>query len=260
MSEAFFDTLSVFSIFIGTVLFIFVSFEVGYQVAKYIRSKDEKKTDTTQGPMVGGVLAMLAFVLAFTFSMTASRFDERKQNILLEVNEINTAYLRADLLAEPHKSEMKQLLREYVAVRLNAVEDKQIEIVISKSLEIHKRLWSLVTGAVKQNSTSLNPLLVQSVNNIINLHENRVNAAIRNRIPDSIWLTLILITAFSMVTIGSQTGLIKTRRLIQVIPAVFAFSALITLIVDLDRPAQLGQIQINHEAMIDLQLRMNQTP
>lgn len=257
MSVEWFDTLSIRYVFIGTAVLIFFSFEVGYQIGKYIRSHDERKADTSQGPMVGGVLILLAFVLAFTFSMAASRFDSRKQNVLEEVNAINTAYLRADLIAQPHSYQMKRLLREYVDIRLQAIEENKIEMGITKSIELQKLLWTLITEIEKQNSTASTPLLIQSVINIINLHEQRVTAGFHDRIPGSIWLTLMFITAFTMVTIGSQTGLIKTRRLTQVIPTVLAFSALIALVVDLDRPADLGQIKISQEAMVELQKRMN---
>lgn len=258
MSVESFDTLSVLTIFICTAVFIFVSFEFGYQIGKYIRTHGEIKADTSQGPMVGGVLAMLAFVLAFTFSMAASRLDTRKQGVLEEVNAINSAYLLAELLAQPHRAEMKRLLSEYVNTRLLAIEQNDLEMAIAKSLELHKLLWAQVTVIEKQIPTVSTILFIQSINKIINVHEKRVNAAVRDRIPDSIWLTLMLITAFTMVTTGSQTGLIKTRRLIQVIPTVLAFSALITLVVDLDRPSELGQIKVSQEAMIDLQKKMNQ--
>jgi len=252
------DNLSVFSIFIGTFVFILVVFEIGYQIGKHFRSYGENKNDTTQGPMVGGVMTMLVFVLAFIFSMSASRFDDRKMNLLYEVNAITSAYLRADVLAQPRRTEIKRLLREYVNIRLQAIEENNIEMGITKSIELQQRLWSLVTEVEQQNLNALNPMLIRSVNNMITLHERRVDAAIRDRIPGNIWFTLFAIMAFSMLTIGTQTGLIKTRRLIQVVPAVLALTALITLVVDLDRPSQLGQIKIDQGAMIDLQKRMNQ--
>ena len=117
MSKELFDSLSIFSIFIGTAVFILISFEVGYQISKYAQSHYKGKIGTSQGPMVGGILAMLAFVLAFTFSMAASRFDDRKVTVLNEANAINSAYLRADLIAQPHRTEVKRLLREYVDIR-----------------------------------------------------------------------------------------------------------------------------------------------
>ena len=252
-----FDNISIYFLYVGIFAFLFIFFETGYQFGKYIREHAGKKTDSSQGPMVGGVLVMLAFVLAFTFNIAASRFDARKQSIIEEVNTINTAYLQGDLVAEPYGSEIKRLLRQYVDVRLKAVEENMLETAIYESIELHKLLWVQVTLLVKQNPTSISSSLAQSINKIINLYEKRVNSALRDRIPGSIWLTLILITAFTMLTTGSQTGLIRTRRLVQVIPTVLAFATLVTLVVDLDRPAQLGQIKISHEAMVELQKKMD---
>lgn len=82
MSKELFESLSIFSIFIGTAVFIMVSYEVGYQNSKYTQSHREGKVDTSQAPIVGGILALLAFVLAFTFNMTSSRFDDRKKTVL----------------------------------------------------------------------------------------------------------------------------------------------------------------------------------
>ena len=255
MSNEWFDSLSMFSIFIGTVVFTLVSFEVGYQISKYTQSHSKGKVKTSQGPLVAGLLAMLAFVLTFTFSMASSRFDDRKESVLNEANAINTAYMRADLISEPHRTEMKRLLREYVDIRLYGI--KKWEVAITKSLELHELLWIQATLAAEKNPKNLNLLLIQSINEVINIHHKRLTVAVHNRIPVNIWLTLYAITAFAMVTVGSQVGLARTRRLDQVIPMVLAFSALIMLVADLDRPVQLGKTEVSQEAMIDLKKKMS---
>ncbi|MFW2373156.1 MAG: hypothetical protein ACN4GM_08545 [Gammaproteobacteria bacterium] len=247
------DSLSIIFVYVGTIVFILIAFEIGYQSGKYARSYYQTKDDTTHGGIMGGVLAMMAFVLALTFSMTASRFEHRKQTLLDEVNAIYTAYLRADLLAQPQQTEVKRLLREYVDMRLAGIEKAKRDKAINRSLELQQLLWNQVVSAAKENPSKLSILPVQSINDIIDIHEKRIAAVLHERIPRNIWLTLYAITAFSMVTMGSQGGLAKTRRLIQVIPAVLAFSALITLIVDLDRPAELGLIKVSQQAMFDLQ-------
>lgn len=38
MSKELFDSLSIFSIFIGTIVFILIPFEVGYQISKYAQA------------------------------------------------------------------------------------------------------------------------------------------------------------------------------------------------------------------------------
>jgi len=252
-----FDSLSVPFIYIGTAAFILLFFEIGHQIGRYTLSHFHNAVDKSLGPMVGSVLATLAFVLAFSFSMAASRFDLRKQNVLVETNVINTAYMRADLLDPPHKTEVQRILREYIDIRLQGIESGNREIAMASSLELHRLLWSEATTMVRENPTLLNARLAESIIDIINTHEKRLTAATRNRIPGSIWLTLYVIAALAMITMGSQTGLAKTRRLFQVIPLVLVFSALMTLVADLDRPAELGLIKVSQEAVMGLQERMD---
>ncbi len=252
-----FYSFSTLHIFLATIVFIYLTYEIGYQIGKYVLLRYEHIVDTTQGPMVSGILVTLAFVLAFTFSMAASRFDARKQIVLHESNAIATAYLRADLLASPYKSEVKRLLREYVDLRLQAIDITKREMAITRSLEIHELLWSQITSVAEQYPSPLTALMIQSINQVIDIHEKRVTAALRERIPISIWLTLYAITAFAMMTMGSQSGLLKKRRLMQVVPTVLAYSALITLVADLDRPVELSTIKVSQETMIELQKSIN---
>ena len=141
-------------------------------------------------------------------------------------------------------------------IRLQGMEKNKRKTAVTRSLELHKLLWDQTTLAVSQNPTMLSVLIIQSINQVIDMHETRITAAERNRIPDSIWFALYAITAFSMITIGSQAGLMKMRRLTQVIPAMLAFSAIITLVADLDLPSEMGHIGVSQEAMVDLQKNM----
>ncbi|MCK7520215.1 MAG: hypothetical protein MZV64_22250 [Ignavibacteriales bacterium] len=53
------------------------------------------------------MLGLLAFILAFTFGAATSRFDDKKQLLLDEVNAIGTTFLRADFLAESERADAK---------------------------------------------------------------------------------------------------------------------------------------------------------
>ena len=52
-------------------------------------------------------------------------------------------------------------------------------------------------------------------------------------------------------TMGTQAGLLRTRQLVAVVPLTLAFSALTTLVVDLDRPQQ-GLVQVGQQSMAEL--------
>lgn len=253
---SFFDSVSIILIFVATAVFIIASFEVGFRIGRYMQPRYVKGDNVPLGPMVGSTLAMLAFVLAITFSMAASRYDQRKQNLLAEVNAIESMYLRADLLAEPNKAAIQQYLIEYVDLRLTGAEKGAGGGALARSLVIHELLWGEVKTAVNENPTRLSAMAVQSVNDIIAIHERRMTYAVRQRIPPEIWLALYAIAAFAMISVGSQAGLSRSRRLMQVIPTALGFAVLMTLIVDLDRPADVGLVKVDQAAMMELKNRL----
>jgi len=213
--------------------------------------------------MVGGLLCILAFVLAFKFSMAASTQNRREQYDLNEANAIGTAYQRSDLMHGPQRTEVKKRLQEYVDIPLRPLDTEMgidmdmMKTVIVESVELHKLLWTQVSSAAEKEPNTNTGLLIQSINKVIDMHEKRLTASFHNRIPGSIWLTLLAISSLTMMTMGSQAGLSKSRRLVAVIPLVMAFAALTTVVVDLDR-SQKGMITVSQQAMINLQSSMNQ--
>jgi hypothetical protein len=208
------------------------------------------------GQISAALLGMLAFVLAFTFSMAASQYNNRKEMVLLEANALGTAYLRADLVDELYGKEIKRLLREYVNTRLEAVHKEKRVSSLKRSIEIHRLLWKEVRLAAIDSPNTNTSLVVKAINEVIDIHEMRVKAALRDKIPNSIQFTLIVILIMAMMTIGIEAGYSGYRRLLIIIPLVLAFAALTALIGELNRPQE-GIIKVGQESMISLQKSMN---
>jgi len=196
-------------------------------------------------------------MLAFTFGGAASHFDARRQALLDEANAIGTGYLRADMLPEPHRTEIRNLLREYVDVRLEGVRSEKIEQKIARSEELHGRLWlQAAASREKTPSPAFAVQFIQSLNEIIALHTRRVITGLEFRIPNIIWIVLYGITALTAASIGYHSGLTGRSRP-PVVPAfILAFSAVILLIADLDRPLY-GILEVSQRALADLQRTMN---
>src|SRR4051794_7362445 len=108
------DFLPVGGVFLATVAVVLLSIEGGHRPGTYRRRRSEQEDRPPVGEMVAATLAVLAFLLAFTFGLAASRFDVRRGQVVEEANAIGTAYLCADLLPEPHRPEVRTLLRAYV--------------------------------------------------------------------------------------------------------------------------------------------------
>lgn len=238
-----------------TVGIALLSAEVGYRLARYrrLRSQDEKESPV--GSMVGATLGLLAFMLAFTFSLASSRYEARRQVLLSESNAIGTCYLRAGLLAEPMGTEARNLLREYVDVRLEGVQPGKLDQAMAKSEEIHRRLWAVATAQAEKERTVITSLFIQSLNEVIDLHATRVMAGMRSRVPGIIWIVLYLLAILAWVMLGYHTGLVKSTRTIAVVAMVLGFSLVMYLIADLDRPGQ-GLMKTSQESMIDLRRSM----
>ena len=98
-------------------------------------------------------------------------------------------------------------------------------------------------------------LFVESLNEVIDLHAKRVTAGLRNRIPGTIWAVLFTIAVLSLGAMGYHSGLVGTDRSLAVIAVAFAFSAVIALVVDLDRPQE-GTLRVSQQALIDVRQSM----
>jgi hypothetical protein len=97
--------------------------------------------------------------------------------------------------------------------------------------------------------------MIQSINEVIDMHEKRLTGVQRNRIPDSVWIALIVITALTMTTLGVLVGFTGKRRQAVVVALSLAFAVLVSLVADLDRP-QSGLITVGQQSMISLQSSM----
>ena len=250
------DVFPLWVLFVATVVVAMLSFEGGFWIGRR-RSEPEREQEIVVRGLVGGMLGLEAFMLAFTFGGAATHFDARRQALLNEANAIRTAYLRADLLPEPHRAEIRNLLREYVDVRLEGIRSGKIEEAIARSEELHGELW-LQAGASKEKATSpaFAVQFIQSLNEIIALHTKRVITGMEFRIPDILWIVLYLITALAAASIGYHSGLSGRSRPLVVLGFILAFSSVIFLIEDLDRPGH-GLLEVSQQAMVDLQKKMN---
>jgi hypothetical protein len=247
-----FPLWTILPIMIGVSL---LSVELGYRLARYLQRDSQMEKETPVGGMVGATLALLALMLAFTFGLAGSRFEDRRQVVLSEANAIGTAYLRAGLLPEPMRTETQSLFREYLDVRLDAVNPDKLSYAITKSEELQNRLWAQAVAASEKDRSPIAALFVQSLNEVIDLHAVRMLAALRSRVPAVIWIVLFLLSFLSMAMMGYHEALTNSRRSIAILALILGFSSVLFLIVDLDRPRQ-GTLQVSQQAMIDLRNSM----
>ena len=258
----FFDLVPIWVLLIGTILIMVVFIEYGFRLGKRAQANAKKAQTSQVRAIMGAGLGLLAFMLAFTFSTAQSHFETRVQSLAEEARIARNAYMQADLLAEPRRSQAKELLKNYVNLRSDmrkvagADVGNQITELIQLSEQMLQQLWDLATysdlnPAAERNDVEENDLFMGSILALTDIHFTRVHSAIMNRIPFTIWMTLYLMAVLSMIIMGYQAGLTDKRSPVATITLAVAFSAVIILITDLDRPI-MSFFEINRQLLVDL--------
>jgi hypothetical protein len=257
-SVSWFDRIPLWGIFAGTVLLILASFEAGRRWGAPRRTEDGLGSEGPAGAMSGAALGLLAFMLAFTFGMAGSRFETRRTVLLDEANAIGTAYLRAEFLPSAPAADARKLLREYLDLRIAAptMNADRLQAAIERSVQIHDLLWKDAVVSAQANPGSIpTGLFIQSLNELIDLHSKRLAASLRSRIPVVIWGALYVLAVLSMAMLGYQAGLARSRPSAATLFLAAAFSAVLVLIADLERPGE-GLVRVSQQALIDARAGM----
>ncbi|MEI6634359.1 MAG: hypothetical protein WCP22_11165 [Chlamydiota bacterium] len=253
------EAIPLWGIYGCSVAMVLLSIQCGIWIGRHRRNRSGQDQDSPLGAAVGATLGLLAFMLAFTFGMTASRFDARKQLLLDEVNAIETTFLRAGLLPEPHRTEVRTLLAQYADIRANIVmRPERLPQLIRDSEELHGRLWPHAEALADANlkNPDIVSLFVDSLNEMIDLHTDRVTVAFY-RIPTAIWIALWGVTILSMVAVGYHFGESGKGNWHLSLLLSLTFSAVILLIADLDRTGS-GAIMVSQQPMINLREKLKE--
>jgi len=252
MNQAFLDRVPlwlVLPLILGLSLAIM---EVGYRLGRWRHSRFVDEKEAPVAAMSAAVLGLLAFMLAFAFSMAATRFDARRQAVVEEANAIGTAYLRARLLPEPHNAIINDQLIQYTKLRAQRLTSENIQGLLEQSTAIHQEVWAqAVTAAEHDERSVMTGLFIESLNEVIDLHSKRVFVGLYNRIPLTIWASLWFLIVLGMASFGYQAGIAATTRSLAMPIFALAFAGVLYLIFDLDRSHE-GLLQVSQQAMVDL--------
>jgi hypothetical protein len=250
------DAVPLWLLFVAVAGFSVLAMEGGYRLGRWRHAWSQDEQPTPVGAMVGSVVGLFAFLLAFTFGLVAARYEARRQAVLDEANAIGTTYLRTRLLPEPQRGASAALLREYVNVRVQGAQTRNVQEAVVRSEELQGQLWAEAGRAADVDRGPITGLYVQSLNQMIDMHAVRVQAGIRSRIPTSIWVGLFALSLLSMASVGYQSGLSATRRSPEMAVLVLAFAGVMFLIADMDRPGE-GFLTVSQQATVDLKRAMD---
>jgi hypothetical protein len=246
-----------------TLVALLVALDLGYRLGARRRTEADDDAKSYFNGMQGSLIGLLALLLSFTFAMAVSRYDLRKDLVLQESNAIGTAALRARLLDEPQRAQVLASLREYVDARLAfydaGVDRARLEQANAAAESLHQRLWSAAEAASARDPRSVPVgLFVQSLNDVIDLHEKRLRA-LENQVPGVVLLLVLGVAVLAFGFVGFGCGFAGRRHGVSTTLVAVLVTFVIVVILDLDRPRE-GLIKVSQRSMQALKQGIAESP
>jgi hypothetical protein len=227
---------SPFAVAACLLLLLLVSHEVGYFVGVRIKGIDDdykRRVDMIRT----AILALVTFLIGFSFSAAGSRYIDRQDMIVKEANAIGTAYLRAMLLPDPQRSQLQGELRQYTKGRVELLRNfdpENTRRLLAEVGDAQNRIWRTGLDGVGTDRVLAN-LVLPPLNDVIDIHSEHLSSA-RRHIPQAILTAIVIAAAIGMGMIGYDNGLVRKRYLLLSGAFAVVSAAALWMTIDLDRP------------------------
>jgi hypothetical protein len=207
----------------------------------YWLRKQRKHAYEGMGSIEGSSFGLLGLILAFTFGMSANRYDNRRAIVVDEVNNLAGAMLRVetfdnDSLKHALYVDFRNLLDQRIKTNTTKVFDTEYDSARIASYNIVRKLIRHSNQLAKIDKYNYAAMqLIQSlikVNDSITLRYNTMNATV----PDAIIWLLIIFALSCSVFAGFSFPVDKKINWLPVISFVVFTCVVIYIILDMDRP------------------------
>lgn len=250
------DLLPVWLLFFVIVAIVLISVEVGFRVGRAVYGKADREKEAPASSISGVILGLLAFIIAFTFSIVTDRYEKKKALVREEANSIRTAFHRTDFLPEPDRKASRTLLLEYVDQRIALAQARDpdlVQVFMANALRIQQQLWEMaVINGRRDMNSDVGALYVESMNDLANLHASRVSVGLQARIPTGNWIVLLSLLTLGMGALGYHTAIADSRRSHVTPILAVAFALVLALVAALDHPGD-NFMPISQQPLVNLQ-------
>ena len=244
---------SVIALIIFILIIIF--FWLGYQTRANLIRKDPDKEKVDLKAINGTLLGLLGLLLAFTFGMSNSRFNNRRELLVQEANNIGTVILRTDIYPDSVRKLLRSNLKDYLEARIAfyqaGMDLEKIVFYYRQADALGKKVWSIAANYAKHDDvTTRTSQMIPALNAMIDIATTR-RAAGESTIPDSIMYFLFVLCCCSAFLLGYDTK--DKIDWVIVIGFSIMLSATVFNIIDLDRPRS-GLIDMDkpHQNIVEL--------
>jgi multidrug transporter EmrE-like cation transporter len=246
---------------LASILFfvgMLISLEVGRQFGVSRRPKESEGERNGLGIIEGALFAMFGLVLAFSFSGAASRFNEKRMLIAEEVNTIETAYLRVQLLSPVAQPEVRELFREYVDSRVATYRKlpdmAAAEKEMSRYKELQHEIWtkSVAASLLHDSHPDAGKLLLPALNNMIDITTTR-SMALQTHPPRIIYALLFGLGLICSLLAGYRMSSDKHRSWLHILGFTVITVIIVYVMLDAEYPrAGLIRLENADQLLVDL--------
>ena len=233
-------------VFIGVLLAIQAAAkEIGYWFGQRRAASGEAPPEGV-GVVVGGMLGLLAFVLALTLSFASARFQERRDGALAEANAIGTSWLRAHAIGHERGTEIARRLEEYARVRVAFIQaeagSSRIGEINARTNAMQSEMWGHLSAIIRERPDPAATSLMTSLNETFDL-ATAERFAFAIGFPVQLFWLLIGMALVSMSALGFQLGL--RQRPLRLLSAMLVAMWTVTIASILDLgSARAGNIRV----------------
>ena len=231
----------------------------GFLLGKDAARRGEQEAGAADSAVKGAVAGLAALLLAFSFSLAANRYDQRNTLVLREANSIRDTWLRADLLEEPTRSRIQQLLHDYLDARLKYIgagfNPTQIGAAAMASEQLQQQIWQVISEQSRINPQPRNvSTMVPVVSEMIDAGA-AIEAAYSNTVPAIVLILLFGAIIFTGLLVGHSFGRAGRRYVFTAVVFALLVTLVVSVILDLDRPRR-GVIRENFGPLENLRATM----
>ncbi len=243
-------------VILGILVLMMAANEIGFRLGRSWHRGEAEPVRNVSNTLKASVFGLAALLLGFSFSMTASRYDQRRKIVLDESNTIGTCYLRAGLMPTPHREKIRSVLRQYVAARISYFNDGLDPVARGNAAatmnQLLAELWAEIERANPEYQDAIRTsMIVSAANDVIDMSSTR-DWSVRGGLPLPIFILLIACVLVSSLLMGHSSGQTARRHAGLWFSFNFLFVLLLFAVLDFDHPRR-GLVRTDHTPFLELQ-------
>jgi len=235
---------------------------LGHVIAMRRIARDPESARQGAGVVEGAVFGLLSLLVAFTFSGSVERFDERRHLVSEETIRVSTAWDRIRLLPPDTQPVLRDLFRRYLDARLETYRTPgdlpATAAAWVRARKLQSEIWERGAAAIEASPTTVAGMLfLPALNDMFDITVSRLTAT-QMHPPAVVHAMLATLALIGALLAGYHMAGTKTRSWLHTVGFAAVLAATSYVILDIEYP-RLGFIRVDaaDEMLADLRRQMN---